>query len=94
MFLAPNDYDQNYVNVVAQKDATVRLDGVTLPDSEFEPVGSSNLRVARHALDRAQFHIADGSAPFGILVYGYGQYTSYMYPGGLDVKRFSPPPIK
>ena len=24
--------------------------------------------------------------PFGITVYGYGQYTSYWYPGGLDLK--------
>ena len=22
---------------------------------------------------------------FGITVYGYGQYTSYWYPGGLDL---------
>ena len=24
--------------------------------------------------------------PFGITVYGYGQYTSYWYPGGLNLK--------
>ena len=23
--------------------------------------------------------------PFGITVYGYGQYTSYWYPGGLNL---------
>jgi hypothetical protein len=23
---------------------------------------------------------------FGISVYGYGSYTSYWYPGGLDLK--------
>jgi hypothetical protein len=26
-----------------------------------------------------------GSMPFGITVYGYGQYTSYWYPGGLEL---------
>lgn len=93
-FLAPNDYDQNYVNVIAPTEANVRLDGVPIAESEFSPVGASGLKVARHALDRQQFHVAEGQKPFGIIVYGYGQYTSYMYPGGLDVKRFSPPPVK
>ena len=30
----------------------------------------------------------------GIVVYGYGAYTSYMYPGGLDLQRISPPIIR
>jgi hypothetical protein len=24
---------------------------------------------------------------FGIIVYGVGDYTSYMYPGGLDLEQ-------
>ncbi len=94
VFLAPNDYDENYVNIAAPGDGHVVLDGVPIADSEYEPVGKSNFRVARHALDRKEFHVASADKPFGIVVYGYGSYTSYMYPGGLDVKRFSPPPIK
>lgn len=94
VFLAPNDYDENYVNIIAPADGTVTLDGAVVVDGEYEPVGKSNLRVARHLLDRKQFHTAKSNQPFGIVVYGYGSYTSYMYPGGLDVKRFSPPPIK
>ena len=27
-----------------------------------------------------------GSSNFGIVVYGYGEYTSYMYPGGLNLE--------
>jgi len=30
-------------------------------------------------------HEAD--KPIGISVYGYGQYTSYWYPGGLDLEE-------
>ena len=26
-----------------------------------------------------------GDHKFGIVVYGYGRYTSYMYPGGLNL---------
>jgi IgGFc binding protein len=94
VFLAPNSYDTNYVNVIAPAAATVVLDGVALADNEFEPLGNGAMKVSRHTLDRAQFHFAQSKKPFGLVVYGYGQYTSYMYPGGLDVKRFSPPPIK
>jgi hypothetical protein len=32
-------------------------------------------------------HNATSSANFGIEVYGYGSYTSYMYPGGLNLTR-------
>jgi hypothetical protein len=28
----------------------------------------------------------------GLEVMGYGSYTSYTYPGGLDLKYISPPP--
>ena len=31
----------------------------------------------------------DGADGFGIAVYGVGSYTSYMYPGGLDVKQIN-----
>ncbi len=31
-------------------------------------------------------HTMEGSKPFGVSVCGYGQFTSYWYPGGLDLK--------
>jgi len=36
----------------------------------------------------------EGSAPFVIVVYGYGAFTSYMYPGGLDLKKIAPSIIR
>ena len=32
-------------------------------------------------------HDITSGDPFGIEVYGVGSYTSYMYPGGLDLKE-------
>ena len=32
-------------------------------------------------------HSATSAVQFGLQVYGYGSYTSYFYPGGLDLKR-------
>ena len=32
-----------------------------------------------------------GNQEFGIVVYGFGNYTSYMYPGGLDLEAIDIP---
>jgi hypothetical protein len=95
IFTASQTYDFNFVNVVAPASATVLLDGEALPDSEFSPIGATRYRVARHPLpsDREVFKI-EGTEPFGIVVYGYGAFTSYMYPGGLDLKKIAPPIIR
>jgi hypothetical protein len=95
IFAVSRTYDYNFVNVVAPLDATVLLDGEALPSSEFVAIGSTSFAVARHQLpaDREVFRI-ESSAPFGIDVYGYGQFTSYMYPGGLDLKRINPRVIR
>ena len=95
IFAVSKTYDYNFVNVVAPVGATVLLDGAALPDSEFVEIGTTGYRVARHMLpgDREVFRI-HGSKPVGIVVYGYGAFTSYMYPGGLDLKKIAPPIIR
>ena len=60
---------------------------------KFTPIGSCGYGVARVELSPTEVHTIDSARPFGLVVYGYGLYTSYMYPGGLDLKRISPPPI-
>ena len=95
IFSVSKTYDFNFVNVVAPRTGTVLLDGEPLPDSAFVPLGTTDYRVARYRLpaDREVFRI-EGSAPFGIVVYGYGAFTSYMYPGGLDLKKIAPSIIR
>ncbi|MCA9620027.1 MAG: hypothetical protein KC731_13470, partial [Myxococcales bacterium] len=39
-------------------------------------------------------HVLEGDAAFGIQVTGYGSYTSYYYPGGLNLGVIAPPPPK
>ena len=93
-FAASTTYDTNFVNVIAPTGATVTLDGDAIPASEFQAIGASGFSVARHELSRSdQFHEISSPQQFGIVVYGYGRFTSFMYPGGLDLKRLQPPPI-
>ena len=35
-------------------------------------------------------HTIESNEPFGIVVYGFANYTSYSYPGGLDLKFINP----
>jgi hypothetical protein len=84
-FHAPLNYEANYVNITATLGTTVMLDGA--PVTAFTPIGGSGFGVARVQLGMGTMgnHRATSDMPFGISVYGYGQYTSYWYPGGLDL---------
>lgn len=84
-FLAPTTYTHNFVNVVAPPDANIEIDGEVIDSGEFKPIGSSGLSVARHKIEGGA-HTMSGNKNFGIVVYGYGSYTSYMYPGGLNLE--------
>ncbi|MCB9591640.1 MAG: IgGFc-binding protein [Sandaracinaceae bacterium] len=86
-FLAPTTYTRSYVNVTAPSGATVTLDGS--PVTGFMPVGGTGYSVARIMISGGQHNIT-GDQPFGIVVYGFGSYTSYMYPGGLDFEEINP----
>jgi hypothetical protein len=94
LFTAPTTYDLNFATVIAKQGTTVRIDGVLLVASDFTAVGDSDYRVAQVLLDDAKaVHTLSASDEVGLTVYGYGWYTSYMYPGGADLDRITVPPI-
>ncbi|MFT3693570.1 MAG: IgGFc-binding protein [Kofleriaceae bacterium] len=89
LFHAPTSYESNYVDVTAPMGATVSLDGGA--PLTFTAIGTSGYGLARvQALGAGPAndgnHNIQGDQGFGITVYGYGQYTSYWYPGGLNLE--------
>jgi hypothetical protein len=89
LFHAPTNYETNYVDVVAPVSATVILDGTPL--TSWQPLGTSGWALSRVTPLGAGpagdgNHVITSGGPFGISVYGYGQATSYWYPGGLDLE--------
>lgn len=86
LFHAPTNYESNFVQITAPTGASIMLDGAPASAS-FTPIGGSGFGVARVTLPGTGTgdHNMTGSMPFGIQVYGYGQYTSYWYPGGLNL---------
>jgi hypothetical protein len=87
LFHAPTNYDSNYVDVTAPMGTTVMLDGAPLA---FTPIGNTGFGFSRvYPLNPGPGidgnHSIFGTQGFGITVYGYGQFTSYWYPGGLNL---------
>jgi hypothetical protein len=93
VFLAPKDYTENYVVVVEPTGATVTLDGAAASGTAT-PIPGTSFAVLRLTLDNggSGAHTLTASSPVGIQVMGYGSYTSYTYPGGLDLQHIAPPP--
>ena len=84
-FHAPTNYESNFINVTAPNGAQITLDGAPL--AGFTPIGGTGFGIARVELSNAGDgdHSLVGDLAFGVQVYGYGQYTSYWYPGGLNL---------
>lgn len=87
MFHAPTNYTSNHIDITAPMGTTITLDNAPIP--ALTPIGNSGLGLARVTLGAGPggdgSHSITGDQKFGITVYGYGQYTSYWYAGGLDL---------
>jgi hypothetical protein len=94
IFLAPNDYDVSYVDVAAPVGTGFSIDGIAI-NASYKAI-SAKYGVARVKLSpgNAGAHVLEASNAVGIQVMGYGAYTSYQYPGGLDLVAIAPPPPK
>ena len=58
------------------------------PRSPTAPYSCRNDSV-KHPPPAKRVSPKSGETPFGALVYGFGQYTSYMVPGGLNLEPIS-----
>ena len=81
-----SDFEQSYVNIIARNTteaSTIRLNGA--PIAGFLPLGASGYFYAQVDLDPALLRhtIASTRAVFGVTVYGFSEYDSYGYPGGM-----------
>jgi hypothetical protein len=93
VFLAPSDYEINYIDVIAQSNVELVLDGALVNWGSVTAI-AGGYDVWRVGLPNSSngAHTLEASAGVGIQVLGYGLYTSYQYPAGLNLKRIAPPP--
>jgi hypothetical protein len=87
---APTNYIGSFIDVVAPIDAEVMLDGTPMT---LDPIPSTDYAIgrkwwfAKSSPDPTGNHTLTGNMPFGVTVYGYAPYTSYWYPGGLELRE-------
>ncbi|MEM9694463.1 MAG: hypothetical protein AAGA56_18060 [Myxococcota bacterium] len=91
VFLAPTDYASNFADVVRPRSAGLLLNGA--------PVAGERTELGEYVVERIPLpsttggqHVLESLQPFGLQVTGYGSYTSYYYPGGLNLQLISAPP--
>ncbi|MFO0653421.1 MAG: IgGFc-binding protein, partial [Polyangiales bacterium] len=87
-FLVPSTYQRNFLDVVAPQGSHPLLDGAAL-GGESDRVGPWDVihvevRPGAHRLTTSE------GVPLGVKVSGTAPYTSYMYPGGLDLRLLTP----
>ena len=87
-FLAPETFGDNYVNIIAHNNQLVLLDGRAV--GGFQPIEDTHMLSARVPITGGE-HSLESNDTFGIVVYGYAPYTSYMMPGGLDLLHINGP---
>lgn len=80
----------NYINVAAMASdvSACRVDGN--PITTFTPIGTSGYNGAEIPVAIGTHNLTCPNA-FGVYVYGFADYDSYGYPGGLGLKGISAP---
>jgi hypothetical protein len=94
IFLAPIDYDQSFVDVVGPPGTTITLDGRAVTGFPSEIDNAWSVTRVELLTGGGGAHVLTATKPVGVQVVGYGSYTSYQYPAGLDLTEISAPPIK
>ena len=84
VFLSPNKYAQDFINLVAPSDASVTLDGSLVPAGNFTAVTGSSWKVARVGVGDGA-HKVVANQPISVIAYGYDRDVSYGYAAGLNL---------
>ncbi|RME92931.1 MAG: HYR domain-containing protein [Verrucomicrobia bacterium] len=95
-------FDKNYINVVVPKggEGRVTLDGAAIPASSYVAISGGAYWGAQVPVDPG-VHFLDTTAagtsgiplPFGVAVYGWAEYDSYGFPGGMFFPDRTPPTL-
>ena len=85
LFYAATSWQANFVDIIAPKGASVKVDGVNV--ANWKGIGNSGFDIAHVQLanNGNGTHTVSGDQKVGISVYGLQSYGSYWYPGGLDL---------
>ena len=81
LFITPNNYQDDYITIVAPTGSPVSLDGTLVAPSSFVPVSTSGMSRARLPVAEGVHRVAC-AAGVAVYVYGYDLDVSYGYSAG------------
>jgi hypothetical protein len=84
-FLVPQEYQKQFISVVAGAGNNVTLDGTDI-SSELAPFGDGTWAGGRIMVQPGP-HTLSCTEGCGLEVYGYSSAVSYMFAGGLDLEQ-------
>jgi hypothetical protein len=98
-FITPPSMEVNFVSVFAEipsgDDPLIVLDDTPIEAADYDEI-ANGWGVARFDITDTgaggahEIHVDDPLTIFGIEVYGFAPYTSYLYPGGLNLELINP----
>ncbi len=80
----PDGYDSQSLGIIAPTGSSVLLAGIPIPAASFVAVGATGMSVAHVPVGAKDLLRLNGDVAFGVVAYGFGPMTSYMFPSGLD----------
>ena len=90
IFLVPDTYRHQFINLAFESGTTLTLDGIALDTSAAAAIGASSWR-ALTVPTGGGYRTLTASAPTAVVVYGYDHNISYAYNGGLDFANLRAP---
>jgi hypothetical protein len=94
VFLAPDDYDISYVDIVTPPSNTITLDGNPVTKSPTSiSTGYGVIRQKLTGGGAGGSHVLTSTMPVTIQVIGYGVATAYQFPGGLNLNAIATAPV-
>ncbi len=88
VFLVPNKYKENFINVIAPLDAlAVTVDDLPVQQNLWKAIPGVPWRVARVPIAQGAHRLKSPGRPVGLYVYGWDDYVIYSFPGGAKIKK-------
>jgi hypothetical protein len=90
-----NTYSNHFVHVIGPSAmaGSLTVDGVAVPAASFTAIGVTGSSFARIPVSQGQ-HVIAAPQAFSSMVYGFGRYESYGWPGGMRFGDITPPTLE
>ncbi|HAN30033.1 MAG TPA: hypothetical protein DCQ06_00410 [Myxococcales bacterium] len=83
--LVPDKYKESYINIMGPANAQVLVDNLPVNAASWSLFSGGKWKALRMPLKPGK-HLVKASAAVGLIVYGYDNYVSYGFPGGMAIK--------